>query len=336
MTFPGAIPFLAFGQKQALEFSSAEQMSEALTRGTSLVMNHRSTEPEGLFHARSALIKTRNMRLVALASSAFHVEARDSLNGLLMIPWHGSTRTQREGRTYEWGRGSCALYLPAGGCRALSTARSVVGIDIDPVVLNRIAEIMLGGRAPKRGAAFDFASPRPVALHGNDLDFARIIHSVITTLDLLNGDANLIEKAGLDDVVLRIVALLFNFEELSAADPDTGMQRAVIKLACDYIDTNLTSTIALTDLELLTGMSRRSLQYAFRAAFDCTPMQWVAQRRLEAVRRHILAARPGANLTTIAGEYFANLGEFARMYRQRYGELPSITLKNAIAKRLRS
>ncbi|MBI1651381.1 AraC family transcriptional regulator [Hyphomicrobium sulfonivorans] len=110
----------------------------------------------------------------------------------------------------------------------------------------------------------------------------------------------------------------------------------MVQLACEYIDANLTNPISLTDLEFLTGLSRRSLQYGFRAAFDRTPMQWVAQRRLEAVRRQILEAPPGANLTMIAGEYFANLGEFARMYRRRYGELPSATLKQALAKRLRS
>lgn len=331
-----ALPSLAFGQKQALQFSSAEQMSETLARGGALVMNHRSTEPDGFFSARSAVIRTRNIRLVALASSAFHVEARESATGLLMIPWSGSTATQTDGRTYEWGEREGALYLPPGGCRANSTARSVVGIDIDPGAFKRVAEAMLGGRAPRQGALFDFAAPRPVALHGNDLDFGKVFKAAIATLDLLGGDINLIEKASLDDVLLRIVALLFNFEELSVADPDKGVQRAVVQLACDYIDDNLTNTIALTDLELLTGLSRRSLQYAFRATFDCTPMQWVAQRRLEAVRSQILAARHGANLTTIAGEYFTNLGEFARMYRRRYGELPSATLKAAITKRLRS
>lgn len=325
---------LAFGQKRSVQYNDPEHMSAELARGTSVVMNYRSAEPDGSFNAHSAVIKTRNVRLVASASSAFRVEAHGASNGILMVASHGFTSTRWEGRTIEWGEGKSALFLPPGGCSAHSTARSVVGIDIDPTVLNQITQVMLGGKAAKRGAAFDFATSCPFSLQGNHFDFSSIIQGLISTLDLFDGDAHLIERSGIDETILRIVALLFNFEELSAGDADTRAHPAIVHLACEYIDANLTNTITLTDLESITGLSRRSLQYAFRAAFDCTPMQWVAQRRLEAVRSQILAARQGANLTMIAGEYFANLGEFARMYKQRYGELPSITLKGAIAKRL--
>lgn len=33
-------------------------------------------------------------------------------------------------------------------------------------------------------------------------------------MDMLGGDAHLIERAALDDALLRVVALLLNFEEL--------------------------------------------------------------------------------------------------------------------------
>ncbi|WP_246274645.1 AraC family transcriptional regulator [Hyphomicrobium sulfonivorans] len=297
-------------------------------------MKYRSAEPDGAFLAQSAFIKTRNVRLVALTSSAFHVEASGSPSGLLMVATHGFTDTRHGGRTFEWGKGKGALYLPPGGCSAQSTARSVVAVDIDPANFNRVTEAMLGGRALRTG--FSLRQPCFVDTPGSRFDFGDVLKGMVATMDMLGGDAHLIERAALDDALLRVVALLLNFEELSAAEPETSTPRAVVRLACEYIDANLTSTITLTELESITGLSRRSLQYAFRAAFDCTPMQWAAQRRLEAVRSHILAARPGANLTAIAGAYFVNLGEFARMYRQHYGELPSITLKDAIAKRLRS
>lgn len=330
------IPPLAFGQGRSIEYTDPERMSEALSRGGSLLMKHRSAEPDGTFRAQSAVIKTRNVSLVALASSAFHVEASRAPSGLLMVASHGCTDTRRGGRTFEWGKGKGALYLPPGGCSAQSTARSVIGVDIDPANFNRVTEVMLGGRAPKPSSAFSFARPCFVDTPVSRFDFGSVLEGVVAAMDLLGGDAHLIERAALDDATIRVVALLLNFEEFSASEPDTNTPRAVVRRACEYIDANLTGTITLTELETITGLSRRSLQYAFRAAFDCTPMQWVAQRRLEAVRSHILAARQGEKLTTIAGEYFANLGEFARMYKQRYGELPSVTLKDAIEQRLRS
>lgn len=335
MTSFETLPRLAFGDGRAQQFSCAERMSESLTRGGSLEMKHRSVESDGAFGARMAAIQTRSSRLVALASSAFHVEASGAPRGLLMVALHGSTITRRGARTYEWGRNEGALYLPPGGCVAQSTARSVIGIDIDPVDFHRVTEVMLG-RAPTPNSQFSFARPSFVDTPSSRFDFIGVIEGIAATMDRLGGDANLIERAALDDALIRVVALLLNFEEFSAEEPEAGAPPAVVRMACEYIDAHLTSTITLTDLESITGLSRRSLQYAFRSAFSCTPMQWVAQRRLEAVRRHILSARPGETLTAIVGAYFANLGEFARMYKHRYGELPSTTLKGALAKRLRS
>lgn len=330
------LPQLAFGDRESVQFSDADIMSEALTRGLSLVMKHRAAEPDRQFCARTAAIKTQNARLVALASSAFHLEATGAPNGLLMIATHGITQTRREGRTFEWGKGKGALYLPPGGCRASSGVRSVIGIDVDPAAFDRVAQAMLGGRTLKSGAALAFARPCFWAEGGNRPDLIGVIEGLVAIMDSLHGNAGLISRAGIDDALIRAVALLMNFGELAQTEPRANVSRAVVRFACEYIDANLAGTITLTDLEQLTGLSRRSLQYAFRATFDCTPMQWVARRRLEAVRHAILDARPGSNLTTIAGAYFANLGEFARMYKQTYGELPSVTLKAAIARQLRS
>ena len=333
-SFDGTPP-LAFGQDRSIEFTDPERMSEALSLTGSLVMKHRAAAHDGAFGARMAALKTRNSRLVALASSAFHVEAHGAPSGLLMVALQGFTNTRHGSQTYEWGKGKGALYLPPGGCRAETTARSVIGIDIDPADFHRVAEVMLG-RAPKPGSQFSFGRPFFVDTPSSRFDFSSVVEGIAATMDRLGGDAHLIERAGLDDALMRVIALFLNFEEFSAAEPEINAPRAIVRLACEYIDAHLTSTITLTELESITGLSRRSLQYAFRAEFGCTPMQWVAQRRLEAVRKQILAARMGANLTMIAGEYFANLGEFARMYKQRYGELPSVTLKNAISRRLKS
>ncbi len=253
-----------------------------------------------------------------------------------MVATHGTGTTECEGRSFDWGRGKAGLFLPPGGCTARFSARSVVGADIVPAAIAQVTQIMLGGKAPRRRNAFDFTQPCALKLRRNNLDFGSILISAVSMLDHFGGDHNLIERTGLDDTILRMLALLFNYEELSSGASEAKANRSIVRLACEYIDDNLTGTITLTDLEALTGLSRRSLQYAFRAEFDCTPMQWVAQRRLEAVRKQILGARHGDTLTTIAGEYFANLGEFARMYRQQYGELPSATLRNALARRFRS
>ncbi|MQT14514.1 helix-turn-helix transcriptional regulator [Rhizobiales bacterium Sp-1] len=106
----------------------------------------------------------------------------------------------------------------------------------------------------------------------------------------------------------------------------TGAKAAVSHL-CDYIDANLTRKITLTDLEKISGFSARALQYSFQSVTGQTPGKWISNRRLEVAHTLIIKAEPGATVTEIAGPYFNNMGEFARLYRARYGELPSETLR---------
>lgn len=55
----------------------------------------------------------------------------------------------------------------------------------------------------------------------------------------------------------------------------------------------------------------------------------LTQWRLQGVRAELLLARANATVQAVAmASGFANLGLFARVYRQRFGELPSATLKS--------
>jgi transcriptional regulator GlxA family with amidase domain len=141
------------------------------------------------------------------------------------------------------------------------------------------------------------------------------------------------ERTGLEDMMLRAVVMLLAPKLFLA---EGKRRKTKLNEVCDYIDANLDKKITLTELERLSGHSARSLQYAFRSAFDRTPMQWVLDQRLEAVRRRILAAKAGVTLTALAADYFGNLGEFARLYKARYGELPSQTLQRSQARPLKT
>ncbi|KPF94439.1 hypothetical protein IP86_22270 [Rhodopseudomonas sp. AAP120] len=104
-------------------------------------------------------------------------------------------------------------------------------------------------------------------------------------------------------------------------------RRYQIDDVCDYILANLDQKLTLSDLEPISGLSSRVLQYAFRERFGCSPMQWVNDQRLEQVRALIQGAPPGSRVSAIASAYFSNLGDFAQRYRRRFGELPSVTME---------
>lgn len=60
------------------------------------------------------------------------------------------------------------------------------------------------------------------------------------------------------------------------------------------------------------------------------PMQFVMDRRMEAVRARLQVPEPGQLVTQTAMEYgFTHMGRFAILYRQRFGESPSETQRTA-------
>ncbi len=119
-------------------------------------------------------------------------------------------------------------------------------------------------------------------------------------------------------------------ERLHRRQRTTG--RAAVSLAIDYIEHHLAEPISLGDIAAHVRMSPRSIQAGFREDLGTTPISYIRDRRLDAVRRELLAARPGDGLTVtdIAARWaFTHPGNFSCVYRQRFGEPPSRTLRGS-------
>jgi transcriptional regulator GlxA family with amidase domain len=90
----------------------------------------------------------------------------------------------------------------------------------------------------------------------------------------------------------------------------------------------------VADLARLSGMSARSLQYAFQERYQLTPMQYLRQVRLDRVHDDLVEGT--GTVADIASYWgFTNPSRFARAYRDRFRELPAATLENGRAARIR-
>ncbi len=59
-------------------------------------------------------------------------------------------------------------------------------------------------------------------------------------------------------------------------------------------------------------------------------MEFLTEQRLQIAQKKLLTPHPEASVSSIALECgFTNLGRFAWIYRKRFGELPSGTLKKS-------
>jgi len=87
--------------------------------------------------------------------------------------------------------------------------------------------------------------------------------------------------------------------------------------------------LSLSTICAEVGVARRTLSLACQEFLGRGPMQYARERRLDLVHHRLLAAKSSqVQVTSIAVQYgFWELGRFAQAYRDRFGELPSETLR---------
>ena len=96
-----------------------------------------------------------------------------------------------------------------------------------------------------------------------------------------------------------------------------------------YIMDKLQEPMSAADIAKAANISYPTLYRAFIKYNNTTPMQFVRQRRLEAVRKELIAAVPNqVKVTEVAMKYgFWHLGQFSAAYKKAFGERPSETLR---------
>ena len=93
------------------------------------------------------------------------------------------------------------------------------------------------------------------------------------------------------------------------------------------------ATVDCSKLTSVAGVSRRTLEYAFKDELGLSPREFIYTLRLHEVRRALLLAE--ARTSTVgdvaATHGFYQFGRFAGDYRRAFGELPSVTLRRPSA-----
>jgi AraC family ethanolamine operon transcriptional activator len=104
-----------------------------------------------------------------------------------------------------------------------------------------------------------------------------------------------------------------------------------LETAKEYIDANLKSSIRVAALCRYANCNLRTLERVFSREMGVSPQQYIKARRLNAVRRDLLAAEPGPGhgVTELALAHgFSHLGRFSGDYHRHFGEYPSDTLSS--------
>ncbi|PHV31797.1 AraC family transcriptional regulator [Janthinobacterium rivuli] len=97
--------------------------------------------------------------------------------------------------------------------------------------------------------------------------------------------------------------------------------------ARDYLQAHCTRAVTLAELEAATGRDRWSLSHDFRVFYGTSPYRYLTMRRLEMVRRLLLAGSTLASAAMAAG--FADQSHMTRHFLKTHGITPGRWLRYA-------
>jgi transcriptional regulator GlxA family with amidase domain len=116
------------------------------------------------------------------------------------------------------------------------------------------------------------------------------------------------------------------------ARPAEPAKASRLRPVIDYMENNADLPLSPAELAKVGCMSVRSLHASFQEAFGESPMAHLRRIRLDHVRAELLSGRdPEVRVTEVAMRWgFFHPSRFAQQYKERYGELPSETVRRAI------
>lgn len=102
-----------------------------------------------------------------------------------------------------------------------------------------------------------------------------------------------------------------------------------VRRAEQYVADNYMKPIGVAHLESATGVSARTLYYGFKQYRTASPLKYLKRVRLMCARRHLLEAQlHGGRVGPIAATVgYVNKSQFARDYKDYFGESPTATLR---------
>jgi AraC-like DNA-binding protein len=139
--------------------------------------------------------------------------------------------------------------------------------------------------------------------------------------------------AAIQDVVLNSL-LLYHPSSYSEqlARRESPARAPYVRRAIEYAKAHLDGPLTVGLLAEAAGVSVRALQAGFARDLGCSPSAYVREQRLARIREELARADPMADVrvTDVALRFgFSHLGRFAQTYYERFGELPSTTVRRS-------
>ncbi len=274
-----------------------------------------------------------NMVVGQVRSTGHEVEVRESFGVSIVVPLQGYLRSSANRKEHEaLANVSALLFSPNRRKTEVFSPNGDEFLGVPVVVpfseiANAAERMGIPLRQANRTNSFSFAlSHQKHQLSGELVHGCMAMYSEIARgsrrLDLPGVHTQWSQFVSEKVVELLDDAGLFHLPQIASL----STKGRHVKRAMEYMRANLSDIVMITEVARACGLSNRTLEQAFKDAVSMTPLQVLTSFRLDEARAMLLAPDDGKSVTDAALACgFRHLGRFARVYGERFGELPSET-----------
>ena len=256
-------------------------------------------------------------------ASAVRLQTSGANGGVIFYaPLTGHLRVRQDDTTLDTREPNAWLLLTDQPADAQTGENLGVVVSLNKQRLQAIANIMLG---------LDAQAPTAVGNHSQALllDTPQGVYAE-RNLPVLLHCAGEISGQWPDatdlaeDVVYRFVANLAQAHiPAQLLHLRREREHQLVDLACGYMLSQIDSPVKLTDVERMTGLSTRTLQYAFVKRFGFSPKAWLKEQRLQFARQMIASGGADRVSEAALASGLNHFGRFATDFRNRFGVSPA-------------
>ncbi|MDQ0506627.1 helix-turn-helix domain-containing protein [Xanthobacter agilis] len=319
---------LLFGNRTKVQVWSVLQMQEQMQRALGWHAEYNAIGDSAAFTTQQSSVVVNGLKITALTHTPIRTRVDANELTFFMPVDGGAIQSRVNGEHVRRDPTRDALLAPEGERIGTGSSRSLVVAKRGKARVLETARAMLSD-----DARLDLERPTVLSLDMGEMNFDLLLRSACKALDACQMNGQAAAAVGLDDLFYRTICAMMLRGRLfpeTAKTPATSGIMGSLEQTCQYIAAHLDNRISMTELEQISGLSTRSLQYAFQKRFGCTPITWIRNERLNAARDRLMAANEDTTVTNVALAFsFTNLGNFSKYYLDKFGEYPSQTLSTA-------
>lgn len=323
------LPALALGASRAKVDLTPQAMQDRVENLTNWVTRQDALPHDAEFEYQADSVRLGSLQLFTVSSTPTTMKV-DAPTASVVIPFSGQFRTRVGGASFDYAATETALLMPQGLRDTEAGVKSSLIIIFDEARLRKtIAAITGKDKDASKRSVLNLDNPQLFKLRTGNLEFDRVFLNWCQLVDKFHGQDAALEALGVSDSFYRGLAVLMNQQYFLQPEADQTVD--CVKRVCDYIEDHLHENITLTQLELVSTLSARALQYAFTKRLGCTPLSYLRSRKVHYARELLMHPTETTTVAAVAlccG--YHHLGRFSAHYAAIFNEYPSETLKNAL------